>query len=164
MQLKESPGEEEAKNLVANLVSLTRSINDYMPKNVAVLIKQALAQAGVEPKKATVALLGYAYKANTDDTRNSPTEALVGQLKGGFGEIRVHDPFVKEYKGELEKVLEGANVLVLMCKHNDYTTLDLKKVKDLLATDAIVDGWGFFSKEEAERLGFVYKGVGNVKN
>ena len=162
MQLKRSGGEEKAKTLVAQLVNLTREINDYMPKNMAALIEEALKEVKVVPKNATVALLGFAYKANTDDTRNSPTEALVKHLKGRVREVRIHDPFVREYQGDLETVLKGTNVLVLMCKHNDYAKIDLKKVKNLLATAAIVDGWNFFPKETARKMGFVYKGVGNV--
>ncbi|MDP2671616.1 MAG: nucleotide sugar dehydrogenase [bacterium] len=162
MQLKASPGESRAKELVANLVNLNRAINDYMPENMTVLIEEALAQATIDPKKAKVALLGFAYKANTDDTRNSPTEALVECLQGRVAEIKIHDPFVQNYQGKLEETLKGVDVLVLMVKHDVYKEIDLAETKALLNKPVIVDAWAFFDKEKVKKAGFIYKGVGNV--
>jgi len=161
-QLPKGKGVPEAKKLVSDFVRLTREINDYMPANVAYLLNEALKEAKIEAKKAKVAILGYSYKENTDDSRNSPTQSLTEELKGKIGEIRIQDPFINEFNSNLRETLKGADALVLMASHTPYEKLTFDYLKKTMNRPIIVDGRNFFSRDEAAKKGFIYKGVGNV--
>jgi UDP-N-acetyl-D-mannosaminuronic acid dehydrogenase len=107
-----------------------------------------------------VAVLGYAYLENSDDTRNSPSAELVGLLsKRGF-QIAVHDPFVRDYEGEVIDVLRNADCAVLMVAHKAYRDLDLKAAAQVMRTRALVDARGFFDVEALREAGFAHKVIG----
>ena len=81
------------------LTPVARAINDGMPLHVVDLTVQALREAGLGRETfdhpldgAKVAVLGYAYRENTDDTRNSPSKVLVARLRGLGAEVLIHDP------------------------------------------------------------------------
>jgi UDPglucose 6-dehydrogenase len=56
--------------------------------------------------------------------------------------------------------LEGADAVVLSTKHTQYLKLDLKKMKEKLATPVLVDGRNAFTLEAAKQAGLTYRGVG----
>jgi UDP-N-acetyl-D-mannosaminuronate dehydrogenase len=108
--------------------------------------------------------LGYAYKENTDDARNSPAIPLITRLEELGAEIAVHDPYVRDYNHELEKVVTGSDCVVVMAAHDQYRELDLANLKTQLRMPVLVDGRNVFSMRKAREAGFIYKGVGNVSS
>ncbi|MEX0621778.1 MAG: nucleotide sugar dehydrogenase [Candidatus Woykebacteria bacterium] len=153
--------EAEAKTAV-DLVETVRKVNDFMPTHMVNLLEAALKEVGVKMKDASVAVLGYSFLANSDDTRDTPTQYLVPKLKAKVKNLVIQDPFVDGYKIDLKKTLKDADAAVFMVAHNDYKRLDLKKIKSLMKTPVIIDGRNIFDKEKSRKLGFIYKGVGNI--
>ena len=153
-----------AKDLMeAKLIPLSRRINDFMPHHMFHLLKSAFSEANKPIADSKIAILGYAYAGNSDDTRNTPTEPLLKMLRRTNAEIVVHDPCVRDYKMPLEGALKRAQGLVLMADHDQYKKLKLAKIKKLMrAKPIIIDGRNVFSKEKAKKAGFLYKGVGNI--
>lgn len=151
----------EAK-IALEMADLARKINDFMPKHTFNLLEAALKEREKSISDSKIVVLGYAYLANSDDTRNSPTQEFLKLLKGKTKNVIVHDPYVKEYKGDLDKVLRAADAVVLMTAHDQYKNLKLIKLKKLMRTTVLIDGRNVFDKEKARSLGFIYKGVGNV--
>jgi len=88
----------------ARLIPTARAVNDDMPLHVAELVESAVREAGGQIRGARIAVLGYAYKQNTDDTRNSPAIPLIKRLEELGAEVAVHDPYVKGYNDDLEEV------------------------------------------------------------
>lgn len=146
---------------LAKIVPVARKINDSMPNHVYFLLKKALEQKGLGVRRVKVAILGYAYLENSDDTRNSPTAELVKILKKVGIKYKIHDPYVKEYKGSLNIVLKDAQALVLMTAHPQYQKLKLSELKKQMAEKIIVDGRNVFDKHQAKKEGFYYFGIGN---
>jgi UDP-N-acetyl-D-mannosaminuronic acid dehydrogenase len=142
--------------LQAKLVPAARAVNDAMPLHMADLVAAALAEARVLLQGARVAVLGYAYLENSDDTRNTPTAPLVERLRAWGAEVVIHDPYVRPYNTPLEDALRGADCLVVMVRHDEYLHLDLAQVKALLRTPVLVDGRNVWASAE----GFIYRGVG----
>lgn len=143
------------------LIPAARAINDGMPLHVANLTTAALKEAGVAIEQARVAVLGYAYLENSDDTRNSPSIALVEHLRrAGVGEVRVHDPWVEEYQGELYERVRGCDAAIVMVAHSAYRSLDLARLAQQLRTPILVDGRGIFDPLQAHGVGLRYRGVG----
>ncbi|MHC1716421.1 MAG: nucleotide sugar dehydrogenase [Candidatus Dojkabacteria bacterium] len=154
----------EVRDIVnPKLIPTARYINDFMPLHMFDLLKDALKESGKKLKSVSVLVLGYAYDANSDDDRNTPTVPFIQKLKENNVKFEVHDPLIDGYKGDIEKMLKGKDAIVLMTGHDEYKSLDYKKMLKLMKKDpVIVDGRNVFSKEDSRKKGFVYKGVGNI--
>jgi UDP-N-acetyl-D-mannosaminuronic acid dehydrogenase len=146
-------------------IALAREINDYMPLHTAKLIRAGLAENNVPLKEARVALLGVSYLENSDDTRNTPAYALIQDLESQGCEVVAHDPYVRyfpeaEVFKELEPALKGSHCAAIITRHEDYSRLDWKKLRKLMALPLIVDGRNAVCSEAATKAGFIYKGIG----
>jgi len=147
------------------LIPNARSINDYMPKRMAHLVGEALVAAGRKVKGSRVAVLGFAYRENTEDTRNTPARILVKELRRRGADVTIHDPYARSERGytivrDLRDALRGADALAIVTAHDVYRRLDLKAARRLMRHRALVDGRNVFEGHEVERAGFVYRGLG----
>jgi UDP-N-acetyl-D-mannosaminuronic acid dehydrogenase len=139
-----------------SLLAAARRINDGMPAHVA-----ALVSALIQPQtNARVAVLGYAYLENSDDTRNSPSAELVRLLSNRGFDVTVHDPYVREFTGDVQEVFRDADCAVLMVTHSAYRELDLKAAARAMRGPALVDARGLFRVEELAQAGFRYRVIG----
>jgi UDP-N-acetyl-D-mannosaminuronic acid dehydrogenase len=150
-----------SESLDARLMPAARAVNDGMPLHVVDLTRKALGQAGVEVKGARIAVLGYAYLENSDDTRNTPTNPLAKALRQAGAEVVIHDPYVPEYAVPLGEVVGNADCVVVMVRHDQYRRIDLQELKGTLRHAVLVDGRNVFDKAQARTAGYVYMGVGN---
>lgn len=150
-----------ASNMVtAKLIPAAREVNDYMPLHMAALTVDALEEAGQEIEDARVAVLGYAYLENSDDTRNSPSITLVNRLEELGAGVMIHDPWVPEYRGDLKERVRGCDAIVVMVAHDAYRALDLGELRAQIARPILIDGRNVFSAEQARAAGWIYRGVG----
>ncbi len=119
----------------------------------------------------TVALLGLAFKAGTDDVRESPALVIAEELLRRGARVRVHDPKALEnarkilgdrvaYCASEFEALTGAHAVVLATEWNEYRNLDLERARGLMAALALVDLRNLVEPEEARARGFAYDGVG----
>ena len=138
----------------SSLLGVARRINNGMPEHVAGLVGQLAASP------AKVAVLGYAYLENSDDTRNSPGAALVEILRKRGYEVQIHDPFVHEYAGDVMEALRGTKCVVLMVAHSAYRELDLRAAASLMARPQLVDARGLYKAESLQAAGFTYRTIG----
>jgi UDP-N-acetyl-D-mannosaminuronic acid dehydrogenase len=146
----------------ARLIPTARAINDSMPLHMVELVERALREAGKKVQGARIAVLGYAYKKNTDDARNSPAIPLITRLEELGAEVAVHDPYVKGYNDDLEEVAADSDCVVVMAAHDQYRELALEDLKTQLKLPVLVDGRNVFDMRKAQEAGFICKGVGNV--
>jgi UDP-N-acetyl-D-mannosaminuronic acid dehydrogenase len=133
----------------SRLISAARAINDDMPLHVADLTVDALREAGRDIAGARVAVLGYAYLENSDDTRNSPSAVLVEKLRAQGAEVVVHDPYVPEYRGDLLERVQGCDAVVVMVRHEEYRALPAQ----VLDAPVIVDGRNVVSAIAQRKVG-----------
>jgi UDP-N-acetyl-D-mannosaminuronic acid dehydrogenase len=142
----------------------SRRVNDYMPTHMRDLVTGALKQRDVKPENAQVAILGYAFLENSDDTRNTPALPLYRMLKNICSEVVVHDPYVREedvpLTSDLEATVKDKDCIALVTKHREYLGMDLNWLRDIMRTPIIVDGRNVFKPEEAREAGFTLRGVG----
>ena len=117
-----------------------------------------------------VAVLGLAFKAETDDVRESPAMAIVQGLLDEGATVAAHDPkavatFKAEFpdltycKSEFEAV-EQADALIICTEWNEYRSLDLERIALAMRGKVLLDTRNLLEREKAEALGFVYQGVG----
>jgi len=124
-------------------------------------------------KDKRLAVLGLAFKQNTDDVRMSPAIDLCRLLLKEGALLRVHDPKAMEkargvlppservvYVEEMAEVAEGCDALVVATEWPQFAGLDLDRLRRQLSHPIVFDGRNLFDKAEMERLGFLYKSVG----
>jgi UDP-N-acetyl-D-mannosaminuronic acid dehydrogenase len=145
------------------LIPQARAVNDGMPLHVAHLLEEALRVAGIRPSEATVAILGYSYLENSDDGRNSPSATLVTYLRRVCREVKVHDPWVAGYQGDVPTVLSGSDAAVLMVAHRDYRGLELSELAGSMRTPILIDGRHAIERAQAEAAGFYYRCLGQAQ-
>ncbi len=140
------------------LIPAARAVNEGMPLHVAELVVEGLREAGKEVRGARVAVLGYAFLENSDDTRHSPSAVLAGRLRERGAVVVVHDPHVPEHRGDLRERLRGCDAAVVMVRHEEYLRLDPEELAGLLSPPpVVVDGRHVFAPDAAR---WVYRGVG----
>jgi len=153
------------------LIPNSRELNDFMPKHVVQLMEDAFREAHKLVDNIKIVLMGVSYKANTDDTRNTPTENIVKILMNRYHSHNIiyiaHDPYVKEKDYQLtkltdnfEEVFSDADVLIFATNHKQYYDLDIKTIKASMKTPIIIDGRNIFNGKELREYGFIYRKVG----
>jgi UDP-N-acetyl-D-mannosaminuronic acid dehydrogenase len=151
------------------LIPTARAINDSMPHHVTSLVVQGLQAHGREPAGSIVTVLGYAYLENSDDDRNSPSAALVADLRGMGAEVRIHDPRVLPYaSARMDPVAlaREADAVVLMVAHHEYRSLDLEALRHSMRTPVLVDGRHVIDRAKAVEVGLdlLSLGVGEERS
>ncbi len=146
----------------ARIIPAARGINDSMPVHVANLAIAAMLEAGIPRGSGRVAVLGYAYMENSDDSRNSPSTTLVKTLQQKGFSVVIHDPWVKPFNGNIYDLFPGCDAVILMVAHDEYKSLDWREVRRLVRTPIVVDGRGVLAPDELEELGITYRGVGRI--
>ena len=122
------------------------------------------------------AVLGLAFKENTDDIRESVAIKTVKMLRGRGAFINSYDQEATEnaktelgnvginYTSNVYDAMEGADALLILTEWKEFSSLDLKKVKQLLKNAVIFDGRNVLNKEVVEKEGFTYFAVGKRTN
>jgi UDP-N-acetyl-D-mannosaminuronic acid dehydrogenase len=142
------------------MIPAAREVNNSMPLHMIKLLENALAEAGKPLLDARIAVLGYAYLEDSDDTRNSPTRSLVARLYELGAQPVIHDPWIAEYNGDVYECIKGCDAVVVMVAHTAYRSLDLGKLKSVLRLPILVDGRHTYEANQARANGFIYAGVG----
>lgn len=148
-----------------HLIPAARRVNESMPLHIVFLLENALEEAGSLLEDARVAILGYAYLDDSDDTRNSPSEVLEQHLLDRGATVVVHDPVVKDYRSDVYEAIEGCDAVVIMVAHTFYRNLNLKDLKNKLRHPILIDGRRVIDSIRAEKAGFDYYAIGysNIK-
>ncbi len=142
------------------LIPTARRINDGMPLHMAELARLALENAGLEMNHTRLLVLGAAYLEDSDDTRNSPTFPLVDCLRSWGAEVRLHDPFVNEFQGDLLEMATGCDGVIVMVRHAAYQAVDLPALKATLNCPILIDGRHVFDRQALQAAGWIYRGIG----
>jgi UDP-N-acetyl-D-mannosaminuronic acid dehydrogenase len=139
------------------LIRNAREINDSMPLFTKDLLFSAFKQLNIPPEDAVVAVLGLAYKGDSDDTRNSPAIAFIEAVKDDVKEVRSYDPFVRGSAGSVEEALKDADAVVIATDHTVFKNLNWEELGKHMRTRILIDGRHVV--EEPPR-GFLFKGIG----
>ena len=149
-----------------NLLKEVREIN--REQRMLVLKKAKELLWNLKGKK--VAVMGLAFKPDTDDVRESPAVDIINMLLKEQAEVVCYDP---EAQGNMKKVFPGisyasdpyaaaenASLLVFLTAWKEFESIDFGRMKTLLAMPYIIDGRNFLDGVKLERAGFIYRGIG----
>ncbi|HWO15193.1 MAG TPA: UDP-glucose/GDP-mannose dehydrogenase family protein [Solirubrobacterales bacterium] len=117
-----------------------------------------------------VALLGLAFKPDTDDMREASSLVLAARLQGEGAEVVAYDPVADERAADLLpavemsgsglEALEGADAAVLVTEWPEFAKLDWSEAAGRMARPLLVDGRNFLDGDVLRAAGFEYEGIG----
>lgn len=142
------------------LIPAARGINESMPQQILIMLKGALNTYNKSLKDAKVGILGYAYLADSDDTRNSPSEKLLELLTDAQVDVVVQDPYVENFKHEILETINACDAIIVMVAHEEYSKIDLQQIKQRLNFPIIIDGRRVIDPKLANQAGLDYYGIG----
>jgi len=125
-------------------------------------------------KGKRIAVWGLAFKANTDDMRESPALVLIDELLAAGATVCAHDPAaMHEAKRRLGDTilyaetnyaaLEGADALVVVTDWNEYRFPDFARIKGTLKAPVLIDGRNLYDPAKMAKLGFTYRSIGRER-
>lgn len=125
-------------------------------------------------KDKTVAVLGLAFKANTDDVRDTPALEIIQGLEAAGARVKAYDPIAAENMKKfffpelntLDTVYEAvkdADLVIILTPWNELRGLGLKELKQLMNSPNILDARNILSIEQLKKFGFNYSNVGRSK-
>ena len=133
--------------------------------------EKVVAALGARVREARVAVWGLAFKANTDDMRESPALTVIDDLLAAGAAVVAHDPVaIPEakrrlrdriaYAGSSYEALRDADALVVVTDWNEYRHPDFERIRSLLRRPLIVDGRNLYAPDKMQKLGFEYYSIG----
>ena len=159
---------EEAK-VSLSIISSVIDANEARKRRMANKVIDAL---GGDLTGKTIAVLGLAFKPNTDDMRDAPSLTIIPHLQDKGGVIRAYDPeAMNEAKGLLKDVdyaegpypcIEGADALVIITEWDEFRALDMERVKAALNTPDVIDLRNIYEPGKMRIAGFNYTSVGRT--
>lgn len=148
------------------LLREVEAINEEQKKNFVKKIESALWVVSGK----TIAILGLAFKPNTDDMRFAPSIDIIRQLEAEGAKIKAFDPQAMGKAAEILKevefcdgpyeAVEGADAMVIITEWNEFRELNLNKIKNLLNAPIVIDGRNIYDPEKMKKMGFNYFCIG----
>jgi nucleotide sugar dehydrogenase len=155
----------------AELITAARAVNRTMPKFVANILNDMLYRAGVESGKGRVLLLGWSYKAEVGDPRETPAEPLAEALVGKDITVSVWDPHLDstmypEHVDAVESPYANEkqyDLVVLVTAHKRCLELDWNKLLSSMRHPIIYDGRRVLDLPALSALGWETHAVGKPR-
>ena len=151
------------------LIDTTIAVNNNRKRSMAQRVEEAV---GGSLKDKKIAVLGVAFKADTDDMRDSPAIDIVAALQAGGAQVHAYDPVAMR---EAQKVMPGvvwgadsydvctgADAAVIITEWNEFRALDLKRLKDVMSAPVLVDLRNLYNPQQMVVAGFNYYSVGRA--
>jgi UDPglucose 6-dehydrogenase len=118
----------------------------------------------------TIALLGLAFKAHTDDMREASSLVLTARLQADGARVRAYDPIAEhearklmrgvEFADSALEAADGADACIIVTEWPEFAELDLGELGERMTGRLIVDGRNFLDPDAVRAAGFSYEGIG----
>ena len=157
-------------------LEILRAVDVINNRQVEIFVNKVRTALNAQEGKATnlagkkLAVLGLAFKPNTDDMRDAPSVKIINQLIDLQAEITAYDPQAMpnaqkilpkiKYAKDAYDALGGQDALLLITEWPEFRQLDHVRIKKLLKQPIIVDGRNMFDRQKVLDLGFKYTGIG----
>ncbi|HEX7246109.1 MAG TPA: nucleotide sugar dehydrogenase [Solirubrobacterales bacterium] len=150
------------------LLTAVIEVNELQKRRVVKKLQQRLGSLAGR----RVALLGLAFKPDTDDMREASSLVLAARLQGEGAEVVAYDPVATEaarplfdgieFAGSALEALEGADAVVLVTEWPEFAQLDWAGAAERMARPLLIDGRNFLDAKLLESSGFEYEGIGRA--
>lgn len=151
-------------------LQIVKATVDANAKRKRMMGRRVIAACGGSVSGKTLAILGLAFKPNTDDMRDAPSIDIIRVLQDAGARIRAYDPEAREqaemllndieFAADSYDALDGADAAVLITEWNEFRALDLNRVRKLLTTPVLVDLRNVYPPDQMAAAGFEYSSIG----
>ena len=139
-------------------------------KQKSIVYDKIIRAAGPVQGK-TVAIIGLAFKPETDDMREAPALVVIDKLLNDGATVRVFDPVAMDeckrrigdvvtYCKNMYDAADGADVFALMTEWRQFRMPSWNVIKKVMTGNVVVDGRNIYDRQELEEQGFVYTRIG----
>lgn len=157
----------EQRGLDMTLATAVDKVNRLQKGRLAMMVRDRFGDL----RGARAAVLGLAFKPDTDDMRSAPSVDLIHALVGMGAAITAYDPAAMtkargilpdevRYAASAADALRGADFAVITTEWREFSSLDWSAIGETMARRVIFDGRNIFSPSEMERKGFEYYCIG----
>jgi UDPglucose 6-dehydrogenase len=150
------------------LLNAVVEVNELQKRRVITKLRRHLGSLAGR----RVALLGLAFKPDTDDMRDAASLVLAARLEGEEVTVSAYDPVAERKAAELLpavemapsalEALDGADAAVLVTEWPEFAELDWDRAAAAMATPLLIDGRNYLDPERLREAGFVYEGIGRA--
>jgi UDPglucose 6-dehydrogenase len=157
----------ETAGVEQRIVRTTVEVNDARKASMVERVERAL---GGEVRSKRVAILGLAFKPNTDDMREAPSIPLIKGLVERGAEVIAYDPVARQQAEQVLKGISfadnahaaaaGADAVVIVTEWDEFRALDLEQMARSMRGKTLIDLRNVYDRAEAEEAGLAYFGVG----
>jgi UDPglucose 6-dehydrogenase len=156
--------------LSLDVLKAVEEVNECQKK---VVLHKTFRYLGQDLTGKIIGLWGLAFKAETDDMRESPTIPLIEGLLGAGARVQTHDPKATDsartifgdrvmYAADPYSAAHGADALIVMTEWLVYRNPDFERVRKLVRRPLLIDGRNLYDPERMAALGFEYHGIGRA--
>ena len=150
------------------LLHAVMDINAYQRRHVVLKLHEHLDGL----KGRTIALLGLAFKQDTDDMREAPSITIGDYLDDHGAIVRGYDPAAMDWAKRVMPYLEladnpyelvkDADAVIVLTPWNEFKNLDMDRIKSAMRTPVMIDGRNLYEPAEMKALGFIYSAMGRA--
>ncbi len=155
------------------IVESVAKVNETRKRAMGRKVLEALASSGSgDARGKRVALLGLAFKPNTDDMRDAPSISIAQTLLDAGVEVSAYDPEGMGHaatmmpkvamKSDAYAAVEGADAVVIVTEWDAFRALDLQRIKQLTKAPVLVDLRNIYDPAEVRSAGFTYVSIGRA--
>ena len=151
------------------IVEAVVAVNDQRKRGMT---KRIISACGGNVRGKTIALLGLAFKLNTDDMRDAPSIAVVTALEDSGAKVRAYDPKAMEQARQIMPNVTfckdaydcaaGAQAIVMMTEWDEFRALDLPRIKKAMASPTMIDLRNIYRPGDVRKHGFTYASIGRA--
>jgi UDPglucose 6-dehydrogenase len=160
----------DAAGAPQRIVKTTVEVNDRRKAGMAERVERIVGGLGGK----RIGVLGLAFKPNTDDMRDAPSIPLVRGLLERGAEVIAFDPVARhqaeqildgiEFADSAQQAAQGADALVIVTEWDEFRALDLATLAKAMRGKALIDLRNVYDRDEAERAGLAYHGIGRGRS
>lgn len=153
-------------NYPFSLLEEVERINDMAKREIVQKARRILSDV----RGKTVAILGLAFKPDTDDMRDAPAIMIIELLQKDGARIKAYDPQATKNAMNILRNVEfcknpydaakNSDLAIVITEWNEFKEMNLKKIKEIMKTPNIIDGRNIYDPQELRKMGFTYIGVG----
>ncbi|MCM2675722.1 UDP-glucose dehydrogenase family protein [Alkalicoccobacillus plakortidis] len=153
------------------IVPEVEKVNFEQRKRLVMKAKQAFGLEGLRGKR--IAVLGLAFKPNTDDMRAAPARDIIPMLTSLGADVRAYDPIAMQaaisylphitFASSWQEATRDADAVIILTDWNEFKELNLQELKNQLASPIVIDGRNLFEPQLMKSHGFYYDSVGRIK-
>ncbi len=161
----------QTRGMRPQLLNAVIEINAFQRRQITLKVREML---GGHISGKTIAILGLAFKENTDDIRESPSLAVARSLLNQGARVQAYDPVAMENAcqevpgirscSNSYAAAQDADALLVLTPWNEFKHLDMARILDSMKQPILIDGRNMYDPDDMRGRGFEYRGVGRGYN